>query len=136
MVIAVAWAAAGMPAAGQAPACPRGGVVCPGWWRCPAAAVRLYVASTGFSLVPWFTAGSRQRAIELGARGGGTAHGFRRAAWLWAGCGLVPPPGGKLRGSAAARGGGYLTRPPRRSRPRAGPGAGRRRSGRPTPGRW
>jgi hypothetical protein len=99
-------------------------------------AVRLYVALTGFSLVPWSRPGSRQRAIELGARGGGTAQGLRRAAWPWLKGGLVPPPGGKLTGSAGCPQDGYLMRPPRRSWPGAGPGSGLRRCGRPRPGRW
>jgi hypothetical protein len=53
------------------------------------------------------------------------------------GCGLVPPPGGKSTGTGSP-GARYLMRPPRWSRRRraAARGSPRRRSGRPTAGRW
>jgi hypothetical protein len=58
---------------------------------------------------PWsrgLAAGSRQRAIEFGTRGGGTARRFRRAAWLCACAGSSRRREGKAcgqRGAAAGR---------------------------------
>jgi hypothetical protein len=77
---------------------------CPAWCEVVRPGVRCPAAPGS----PWsrrLAAGSRQRAIEFGTRGGGTARRFRRAAWLCACAGSSRRREGKACGQRRAAAG-------------------------------